>query len=155
MGLALSQQDADKLILLMKNFCKKYIFELTDGTNICIDITSKNTNRKFKLFVHYENQNYHLNFLDCLTKLNLIRMNLNESFHKNANGDIIRGNRVNLFCEDEFNQRNDGQYMRAYKLPYKNLLKNPQNFLEALDEILKYTNVDTNNGDLELKLVLL
>lgn len=146
MELALSQQDADKLISLLKNFLKDYSFQLQDGTNIKIDIISPKTKRKFRLFIHYEYKNYHLNFMDCMTKINLIRFNLNDSFHKNADGTRVRGNRVNLFCEDEFNLRQDGQYMRAYKLPYKNILKNPQDFSEALKEMLNYINIGNKHN---------
>lgn len=141
MRLLLTQNEADQLVVLLKVFLQKYEINLEDGSNICLDIISVQTRRRFKLYLHYERQNYHLNFMDCLTKLNLIRINLNDSFHKNANGEIIRGNRVNLFCEEEFNQRNDGQYMRAYKLPYKHVLRNPSTFLEALKEILAYVKV--------------
>lgn len=148
--LALSQLEADKLIALAKTFLKKYSANLTDGFSDHINIISKSTTRRFKLFYHYQKKNCHLNFMDCDTNLNLVRINLNDSFHKNADGTYIRGNRVNLFCEDEYSQREDGQYMRAYKLPYKNLIKNPKDFLEALDELLKYTNVKDYKSDLNL-----
>ena len=88
--------------------------------------------------------------MDCSTKINLIRINLNGSFHKNANGDIIRGNRVNLFCEDEYNQREDGIYMRAYKLPYNEILKEPKTFIDALDELINYINLVDNRHKLQV-----
>ena len=151
MELALSKQDADKLISLLKDFLKDYSFQLQDGSNFKIDIISQKEKRKFRLDIHYEHNNYHLNFMDCITKLNLIRINLNDSFHKNADGTKIRGNRVNLFCEDEFNCRQDGQYMRAYKLPYNQILKNPQSFSDALEEMLDYINI-TNNKKHKLEI---
>ena len=79
MELALSQQDADKLISLLKDFLKDYSFQLQDGSNFKIDIISQKEKRKFRLDIHYEHNNYHLNFMDYITKLNLIffaRMNL-------------------------------------------------------------------------------
>ncbi|CCI82602.1 DUF6978 family protein [Lactobacillus hominis] len=155
MEIALNQQEANHLISLIKTFLKKYVLELEDGSNGCLDLRAKENNRQFKLFYHFEKENCHLNFLDCDTKLNLVRFNLNNSFHKNANGDIIRGNRVNLFCEDEFKQRNDGQYMRAYKLPYKDVIADPPTFLDALEEMLAYTHVKIKEGSLEVRPKLL
>lgn len=79
-------------------------------------------------------------------------MNLNNSFHKNANGEKIRGNRVNIYCVDEaIMSGQDFRYMRAYKLPYKNVFTNPNNFLEALEQMLKYTHVKDYQNDLNLK----
>lgn len=151
MELALTQQEADKLILLLKTFLKDHSINLKDGDNLKLDIKSTSKKRKFKLFIHYEYSNYHLNFMDVSTKINLIRINLNNSFHKNADGQIIRGDRVNLFCEEEFNQRQDGQYMRAYSLPYKNIIKDPKTFPEALDEMLNYINIDRTQHKLKLE----
>lgn len=150
MELALSQKEADNLISLFKTFLKDYSIDLKDGDNIKLDIISKSDKRKYKLYIHYELNNYHLNFADISTKINLIRINLNDSFHKNADGNIIRGNRVNLFCEEEFNARQDGQYMRAYPLPYKDLIKDPKDFGEAVDEMLNYTHVDRKHNNLKL-----
>lgn len=141
MELAINQKQADKLIKLIKKLSKKYKLDLKDGETYALNLKSKNSKRKFKIFIQYAVKNYHINFWDEQTRLSLVRFNLNDSFHKNADGKIIRGNRVNLFCEDEFNQRDDDQYMRAYSLPYKNILKNPSSFTEALEEMLKYTNV--------------
>ncbi|OUP96873.1 DUF6978 family protein [Lactobacillus gallinarum] len=93
MELALSQQDADKLISLLKDFLKDYSFQLQDGSNFKIDIISQKEKRKFRLDIHYEHNNYHLNFMDYITKLNLIRINLNDSFHKNGNCQIFCVNR--------------------------------------------------------------
>lgn len=44
MELALSQQDADKLISLLKDFLKDYSFQLQDGSNFKIDIISQKEN---------------------------------------------------------------------------------------------------------------
>lgn len=151
MDLALTQDEAAHLISLLKVFLKEHSLNLKDGDNIKLDIVSQRESREFKLFLHYENNNYHLNFMDTSTKINLIRINLNNSFHKNADGKIIRGNRVNLFCEDEFNKRQDGQYMRAYTLPYRDIIKNPKDFSEALNEMLNYINIDRSHYNLKLE----
>lgn len=140
MELPLTQADGNKLISLAKKFTQKYKLELKDGERYILKASTTN-GRIFKIFIQYATKNVHINFWDEITKLSLVRFNLNDSFHKNANGKIIRGNRVNLFCEDEFNIRKDGQYMRAFKLPYKDILKNPTSFDEALEEMLKYVNV--------------
>lgn len=150
MELLLNQQEADELIAMLKVFLRDNLITLEDGTNAKIDISSKQHNRKFILYIHYQRNNCHLNFMDCSTKINLIRINLNGSFHKNANGDIIRGNRVNLFCEDEYNQREDGIYMRAYKLPYNEILKEPKTFIDALYELINYIKLVDNRHKLQV-----
>lgn len=150
MELLLNQQEADELIAMLKVFLRDNFITLEDGTDAKIDISSKQHNREFILYIHYARNNCHLNFMDCSTKINLIRINLNGSFHKNANGDIIRGNRVNLFCEDEYNQREDGIYMRAYKLPYNEILKEPKTFIDALDELINYINLVDNRHKLQV-----
>ncbi len=150
MELLLNQQKADELISMLKVFLRDNLINLEDGTNAKIDISSDRHDREFTLYIHYQRNNYHLNFMDCSTKINLIRINLNGSFHKNANGDIIRGNRVNLFCEDEYNQREDGIYMRAYKLPYDDILKEPKTFIDAFDELINYINLVDNRHTLQV-----
>ncbi|WP_162606885.1 hypothetical protein [Lactobacillus gallinarum] len=41
--------------------------------------------------------------------------------------------------------------MRAYKLPYNQILKNPQSFSDALEEMLDYINI-TNNKKHKLEI---
>ncbi|NLR33180.1 hypothetical protein HF569_12020 [Lactobacillus sp. ZJLC3-7] len=83
--------------------------------------------------------------MDDRTKLTLVRMNLNNSFHKNADGKVIHGNRVNIFSEKEFHEKNDGKTnTKAHSLPYQGL-SNTSDFLTALEELLIFTN--TNHRD--------
>lgn len=81
-----------------------------------------------------------------------MRLNLNNSFHKNSNGERIRGNRVNLFSEEEFLSREDNIYMKAYRLPYKNIFTEPSSFLDALHQMLTYTNVKNYDKNLSISI---
>ena len=49
--------------------------------------------------------------MDCKTNHTLLRLNIcdDNNFHKNANGERIYGNRINVFSTDEYEQKNDGQ----------------------------------------------
>ncbi|EHY97973.1 hypothetical protein SPAR2_0900 [Streptococcus pneumoniae GA02270] len=72
----------------------------------------------------------------------LLRINLNNKFHKNANGEKVWGNRVNIFSEEEYYQKGDETtHYKAYPLPYEDIL-NTDDFLDMLDNLLDYTNVN-------------
>lgn len=151
-SLLLTQKEADELIKLFKELVESYSATLVEGSRGTIPIRSNVTGRRFRLDYYYAKQNVHINFNDIKTNLSLVRLNLNNSFHKNSNGERVRGNRVNLFSEKEYLSRDDGQYMKAYKLPYKNLITNPTNFMDALHQILAYTNVKNYDTQLNISI---
>lgn len=151
MELQLTQVEANRLILELKQLSQKVNDTVTDGYHGKIPVKSLTEHRKFMIAYFYEEHNVHINFYDLKTGLSLVRLNLNQSFHRNADGTKVSGNRVNIFSEEEFNAKNDGKtHMRAYPLPYKGLA-NTSDFLEALSNLLNYTNTDYT-GKLMLKL---
>lgn len=95
--LQLTQQEANQLILELKELTRRVNKTLDDGTKGNIPVISKNDNRKFKIAYFYSHSNIHINFFDVKTGLSLIRLNLNHSFHRNADGTKVSGNRVNIF----------------------------------------------------------
>lgn len=149
--LKLSQQEANLLIKQFKELVKKVSDTITEGSRGTIPVIAKNNNRAFTISYFYEKANIHINFHDVKTGLSLVRLNLNDSFHRNSDGVKVSGNRVNIFSETEYKLKNDGKtHMKAYPLPYDGL-ENTRDFLSALTNLLKYTNTD-EDGKLELTL---
>lgn len=143
--LQLTQQEANQLILELKELTRRVSKTLDNGAKGNIPVISKNDNRKFKIAYFYSQSNIHINFFDVKTGLSLIRLNLNHSFHRNADGTKVSGNRVNIFSEQEYKLKNDGKtHMRAFPLPH-DTLKNTSNFLETLTNLLDYTHTEYKN----------
>lgn len=90
--------------------------------------------------------------MDNYTKHTLIRLNVcnDNTFHKNASGEKIYGNRVNIFSSEEYNLKNDGHtHYRAYPLPHEELYVDVT-FKKTLDNFLSYTNT-LNKHKIEFK----
>ena len=86
-----------------------------------------------------------MNFRETQYNTCLLRINLNDGFHKNSNNDIVRGNRINIFSEKEYKNKNDlSTHMVAYPLPYK-IFEDSSDFVKQLFSVLRYTN--TNHND--------
>jgi hypothetical protein len=150
MEISLSQSEADTLLASSKVLVRKVTGLLTDGDTGSIPIMSNSDSRKFILAYFYSLNNMHLQFYDEKTKLTLVRLNLNDSFHKNADGTIVTGNRVNLFSEQEFYDKNDGNtHTRAFPLPH-GILTDTNDFLVALANLLNYTHTATDNLSLSI-----
>ena len=140
--LQLSQQEANQLIFEFKQLVRVVNATLYNGSKGNIPIKAKRNSRKFKIAYFYTKANIHINFYDEKTGLSLVRLNLNDSFHRNADGTKISGNRVNIFSEQEYKLKNDGKtHMRAFPLPHKSLI-NTSDFLQALTNLLEYTNTE-------------
>ena len=145
MELALTDKQAQDLIDLAKIILEECNIDPVTSPVGKVVIESKTDKKKFNLDYTYQLGNVHLNFSDDKTKLTLVRINLDSKFHKNADGKIIRGNRVELFSAKEYNQKKDGfTHYKAYKLPYKNF-NNTDDFCNALNSLLNYANVAQSN----------
>ncbi|TXN99473.1 hypothetical protein FV119_14020 [Staphylococcus aureus] len=76
----------------------------------------------------------------------MLRLNLNDGFHKNSNNEKIRGNRINIFSVKEFIQKADGvTHMKAYPLPYK-IFEDSSDFVKQLFTLLEYTKTNHNDN---------
>ncbi|WP_245342012.1 hypothetical protein [Staphylococcus sp. GDX8P80P] len=105
-----------------------------------IEIISNDGSVKFILSYFIRPGKITINYRETIHNLSLIRLNLNNNFHKNANNKRAFGNRINIYSEKEFEKKGDGYtYMIAYPLPYK-LFEDTLDFVQQLYTMLKYTN---------------
>lgn len=142
MELSLTNTEAEYLISLVKNIVKRHVTTITYPSrgNILIKSFSEEQ-RTFRLMYYITETKTTYQFLDETSKLTLFRVNLNKGFHKNANGERIFGNRINVFSEEEFLEKNDGQtHTKCYPLPYLNI-KNSDDILEILKDVVNYSNI--------------
>lgn len=143
MELQLTDSEAQQFIKIAKEIIKKYKINISTHPRGTILIKSQLIDRDFILYYFYSVGNIHLNFADSKTHLTLVRINIDNSFHKNSDG-IIRGNRVEIFSEQEFIAKGDGRtHYKAYPLPFDSI-KNTDDFFMAFENILEYTNTQEN-----------
>lgn len=147
MELLLTDAEATELIELMKNIVKRHRKTISFPARGTISIKSFSENqRAFELIYYLSEDKKVFQFLDRETSLTLLRVNLSRGFHKNSNGEKIHGNRINVFSEEEFHLKNDGQtHIKCYPLPYGSI-PDTNNLFEMFSSILSYTN--THNEDL-------
>lgn len=152
MELILTNIEAEYLISLVKNIVKKHVTTISYPSKGDILIKSfSEDQRVFRLTYYITETRTTYQFLDETSKHTLFRVNLNRGFHKNANGERIFGNRINVFSEEEFLDKNDGQtHTKAYPLPYLNI-RNSDNILDVLKDVISYSNIQ-NEEMLQLNL---
>lgn len=139
--LLLTDNEAQKLIAIIKTIAVAHNVTLTNRSSGKIDIVGKYDTR-FILDYFYSETNKVFHFRETQHNYTLIRINLNNKFHKNASGEKIWGNRVNIFSEEEYYQKGDETtHYRAYPLPY-DTIKDTDDFLEMLENLLDYTNIN-------------
>ena len=149
--LNLTDKEASQLITMFKHLMDKKKIQLHDGDkgilkieSDILDINTKN-HHKFKMDYMYAIDNIHIQLRDCTTDYTLVRLNLDQSFHKNSDGNYVRGNRIEIFSEKEFNEKlkrnGDARtHVRAYPLPYKNF-RNTNDFVLAITDFFNYTKI--------------
>lgn len=141
----LTDTEAEQLLFMIKHIAKSHSHVIDEKGKGEFEIIGSN-NVKFKLNYHYTINSKIIHIRECVNDYTLIRINLNNKFHKNADGEIIRGNRVNIFSEQEYYDKNDGKtHYKCYPLPYESI-SNSDDFLKVLDELYSFTN--THNADL-------
>lgn len=145
MKIKMTDNEVTDLLLLTKEILEEYNIKLEESCKGHIDITSPNSETSFILNYFIKPGKVSLNFRESQFNLNSLRINLNDGFHKNSNNEKVRGNRINIFSEEEYKKKNDGStYMIAYPLPYK-IFKDKPDFVEQLFTMLQYTK--TNHHD--------
>lgn len=155
--LNLTDKEANMLIDMFKHLIDKHNIHLVDGSNGALKVESKNiditgNHHKFKVDYMYSLDNIHIQLRDCNTDYTLVRINLDTSFHKNSDGNIVRGNRVEIFSEQEFKNklkknRDTTTHVKAYPLPFKGI-NNTNDFLLAISDLFDYTNIEKPNAPL-------
>ncbi|MBF7029744.1 DUF6978 family protein [Staphylococcus kloosii] len=145
MEIILTDKEVEDLINLTKEIVERQDIKLTEECKGYINITSPISELSFILNYFIKPSKITINFRETKFNLCLLRINLNEGFHKNSNNEIVRGNRINIYSEEEYKKKNDGStYMISYPLPYK-IFENNSDFVSQLFTMLKYTN--TNGHD--------
>lgn len=140
MKLLLNDRQARYLIKVLKDLVKPYIKTISEhGDTGSFMLISHNQASQFKVDYFVATDNIHINMIDYKTRSTLVRINLDSSFHNNSDGKI-RGHRVEIFSEQEFREKADGfTHVRAYPLPF-DTIKDTDDFMSALTELLDYTN---------------
>ncbi|HDJ3073354.1 DUF6978 family protein [Staphylococcus aureus] len=146
MKLKLNDEDFNSLLNLSKEILEQYNIKLDDTCKGDINITSSNSEYEFILSYFLKPGKATLNFRECRYNYSLLRINLNDGFHKNSNNVKIRGNRINIFSEKEFKEKVDGTtYMVAHHLPY-NIFEDSSDFVKQLFTMLEYTKTSHNDN---------
>lgn len=139
--LQISDDEAQRLILMLKRVLKEHNQSLHEGASGEILITGSG-NLKFVLNYRYTERKKSFNIRETKYNYNLLRINLNNSFHKNADNEKVIGNRINIFSTNEYHLKNDGTtYMRSFRLPYDSI-RNTDDFHHLLKDLLSYTNIN-------------
>lgn len=143
MHLKLNDEDLNYLVNISKEILEQYNIKLDETCKGDINITSCNSEYFFTLSYFLKPGKATINFRECRYNYSLLRLNLNDGFHKNSNNEKIRGNRINIFSENEFIQKADGAtHMKAYPLPY-NIFDDSSDFVKQLFTLLEYSQVQT------------
>ncbi|WP_228451360.1 DUF6978 family protein [Staphylococcus haemolyticus] len=138
--LNLTDADVNTLINLSKEVLKQHNIKLTERAKGDIKISSTTSDEQFILNYFVRPGSVTLNFRETRYNLCLIRLNLNDRFHKNSDNTRVHGNRINIYSQKEFSLKADhSSYMVAHKLPYK-CFEDSRNFMNQLFTLLKYTN---------------
>ena len=99
MELKLTDKEANDLLFLSKEILERYNIKLEENCKGEINITSPKVPTKFILNYFIRPGKATLNFRETQYNTCLLRINLNDGFHKNSNNDIVRGNRINIFLK--------------------------------------------------------
>ncbi|HAY0800830.1 TPA: hypothetical protein JZ208_002244 [Staphylococcus aureus] len=146
MHLKLNDEDLNYLVNISKEILEQYNIKLDETCKGDINITSCNSEYFFTLIYFLKPGKATINFRECRYNYSLLRLNLNDGFHKNSNNEKIRGNRINIFSENEFIQKADGAtHMKAYPLPY-NIFDDSSDFVKQLFTLLEYTKTNHNDN---------
>lgn len=138
----LSNDDAELLINILKRVLKKHQIDIKPGNKGNINL--KSTENEFildyftsklkadKISIHLrEKQN----------NISLVRINIDPNgFHKNADGSMVKGNRLLLFSNNEYFLKDDGfTHVRAFEVPKQFI--NQNDLEQVFLDFLLYINV--------------
>ncbi|KRK98679.1 hypothetical protein FD04_GL000414 [Secundilactobacillus odoratitofui DSM 19909 = JCM 15043] len=145
--LQLTDKQAHTLIHCLKNVLDTHSKTLSNGDRGKFTLEStrvENVPQYFQVDYMYDVDDIHINLMDLKTHHTLIRINLDTKFHNNSDGKV-RGHRVEVFSVAEFEAKHDSfTHIKAYPFPYDGL-NDTNDFLEAMQELLDYTNVHKQN----------
>lgn len=142
--LYLTDSEAEQLLFMLKKLItnETKTLEYNDSGSLEIKGSGDIT---FKLDYRYTKRKKSFNFRETTYNYSLARVNIGNDFHKNADGEKIHGNRINVFSTDEYYKKADGKtHYKAYPLPYKTI-ENTDDFILMLEQLLQFTNTEKNN----------
>ncbi|WP_018659866.1 DUF6978 family protein [Allofustis seminis] len=143
-SLAINDQQAEELIKLVKSLEKKIDKTFTSHKETGEIKILGNNGYPFILNYFFSDYRKTINFREAKNNINLIRVNIDNNFHKNSNQEKVAGLRINIFSEEEYFNKADGAtYMKAHSLPYANIYS-INNFILLLKEVLKFLNTEYN-----------
>lgn len=140
----LTDEEAQHLITILKLFIKKYNVNLGPGNKKTLQLTDEDATYDFLLTYYtpkHRDDKISIHLREKDSNINLIRVNIDSrSFHSNADGEKIYGNRIVVFSNHEFKIKNDGYtHTKAYDLPGE--FTNPQDLEQVFLDFLVYINV--------------
>lgn len=141
--LSLNQEQADRLIEMVKLLLDNYGINLKKQTQGSMELTDNLEIHHFKLWYKYALGNCHitLSYIDCVPILTLVRINLDSRFHNNSDGRVW-GNRIEIFNEQEFYDKADSfTHYKAYKLPYKGI-RDTNKFVTIIKDFFRFTHIE-------------
>ncbi|MBS4762148.1 hypothetical protein KG089_05365 [Carnobacteriaceae bacterium zg-ZUI252] len=146
MELFLTDKEAERLIKMLKKAVEKYniIIKLGDTGTLTFCGLGGEKNGIFKMHYKFTKNNKVFHFMECQYNYTLFRVNLNNAFHKNADGSKVFGNRINIFSEKEFYEKQDGHtHYKAFSLPY-DTINNTDDFLDMFEQLITFASIIKN-----------
>ena len=149
MELLLTDEQAKHLIKIFKTTFKRHEIYLSENSSGTITLKSFENKHDLTLKYHFSLSKKTIHFMDNDTKHTLFRVHLSNGFHKNANGEKVYGNRINIFSEEEFYaKRAMGDSFTHYKcfpLPFENI-SNTNDFFELFNSVCKFANIEKQDN---------
>ncbi|HCT1441602.1 hypothetical protein CYR81_00270 [Enterococcus faecalis] len=149
MELLLTDEQAQHLIKIFKTTLKRHEIYLSENSNGIIILKSFEGKHEFTLRYHFSLSKKTIHFMDNDTKHTLFRVHLSNGFHKNADGEKVFGNRINIFSEEEFYaKRAMGDSFTHYKcfpLPFENI-SNTDDFFELFNSVCQFANIEKQDN---------
>lgn len=90
MHLKLNDEDLNYLVNISKEILEQYNIKLDETCKGDINITSCNSEYFFTFKLFLKPGKATINFRECRYNYSLLRLNLNDGFHKNSNNEKIR-----------------------------------------------------------------
>lgn len=139
MTIQLTESDVQTLIALTKKLLNKHDIDLSRPKRGKLPITSAHDQTQFCLDYFIRPGKTSLNFRELTYNYCIIRINLNDGFHKNADNTKVSGNRINIFSPSEYHDKGDAKtYMKAFPLPYLGFTDSSDPEVQLI-QLLKYT----------------
>lgn len=138
--LLINDDEAKRLINLIKSVVNKHNKVLGKDSQGEVRLIGSG-NDSFILNYRYTQRSKVIHLREAKYNYTLLRINLNNNFHKNSDGSKVFGNRINIFSEEEYHVKGDGRtHYKCHSLPFSNI-SNSGDFISTFEEFLEYSKV--------------